>query len=207
MRGICGGSTFALRPCGPARSAAPSLPEAPAVEACPRPPDSGQWPGLQATRSCPLCPHPGAGDTGGDKPDLAGVRGTGSQRARASAAWALQATHLFSLGPESPLRPGSSGLPGGERPRVLVPNPALCHSAGALGHVPDSPWVPGGHRGPGLRGDLVHPETQSTMPVSPAPSAAAPHPLAPHPGVTHHWAGDPRRPSGPASRSLGADGA
>ena len=87
-----------------------------------------------------------------------------------------------------------------------MPSPALHPCQGSLGR--HSPWGRGGHRGLGILGGLVHPETQPALRMSPAGPVPRCHPSPASP-LTHHRAGDPsqavrpRFPWGP----LGADGA
>lgn len=88
------------------------------------------------------------------------------------------------LGPESPLRPGSPGGPcrGRWRGQAVLP-PCLPPLLGSPWGR-HSPWGLGGRRGLGIPGDLVHPETQPALRVSPvgdarprahaAPSQASP---------------------------------
>ena len=189
-------------------------PEAPAGETCPGlAPTAGSGRVSKPHGAVSFMSPPRAGDAWGEKPDLVGLEAEALKGPALQPHRRLQPTHLFPFGSRVSFEAGESwGALWGRRgaqsscpqPRPPPPPP------GPPGERPDSPWVPGGHRGPELQGDLVHPETQSTLHVSPA--LAVPRPLPqqpPHPGATHHWAGDPSKAIGPRlpGGPLGADGA
>lgn len=89
------------------------------------------------------------------------------------------------------------------------PNPSLHHRWGSSSGR-HSPWGRVVHRGLGIPGGLVHPETQPVPRVSRAPPIPVPMPPTPRPPqLTHHRARNPSQairpglPRGP----LGANGA
>lgn len=194
-------------------------PKAPAGEMCP---------GLASTAGNGRVskPHgavsfmspPRAGDAWGEEPDLIRLEAQGLKGPALQPRRRLQPTHLFPFGSRVSFEAGESwgALWGRRGAQSSCPQPRpLPPPLGAPGERPDSPWVLGGHRGPGLQGDLVHPETQSTLHMSPTLAIPTPLPQQPPrprpnpPGATHHWAGDPSQAIGPRlpGGPLGADGA
>ena len=203
MKGAFVVATPHVRPRGPARSGSTAF--RPARSSCsgnvPRPaPTAGSGRVSKPHGSVPFKSPPRAGDASRDEPDLVRPEAQALKGPTLQPHGRLQATHLLSFGSRVSFEAGESwgalrGRRGAQsshpKPRPPPPPP------GAPGARPDSPWVLGGHQGPGLRGDLVHPETQSNLHVSPALSSCRPTLRPPTLGPLTTGPGIPRRPSGP----------
>lgn len=174
-------------------------PEAPAGETCPGlAPTAGSGRVSKPHGAVPFMSPPRAGDARGERPDLVGLEAQALKGPVLQPHRHLQPTHLFPFGSRVSFEAGESwGALWGRRgaqiscPQPRPPPPPL----EAPGECPDSPWVPGGHRVLGLREDLVHPETQSTLHVSPV--LAVPTPL---PQQTPPQAQPPPRGHSPLGR-------